>query len=177
MGKQEKKKPSKKAPGASGKPAPRGGGWTRHLGLVLVAVLVQALLALGYLTFFDGSGHHAAEDGPQAVVADKSPARLPAANCPADWADCPRVAGIDWVSVEAEAPSVEGGLEGCDAGALLSTQRQAQPLTQSPKPPSPSATRTSARPSSDPALDATLLVSPSHQLHRSTTVLAHQSQR
>ena len=98
-----------------------GRSWQKHLVWIIVAVLAQALLTLGYLRY-TGS----ALDGALAeMVSSARRFSLPEAVCPDEWVECPRLPDVDWPALfalaDAAAPAhIDRDLDRCEPTALLS---------------------------------------------------------
>jgi len=119
------KKPNKRAAAASaskGQPT-----WFRH---VAIAVVAWVVLTFGYMVWPRASAGDAAPafKAQSAAASSLGPAPSgPSAVCPAGWADCPRVAGVDWPALLARERAAEtqpsaATLALCEAQGLLSAQ-------------------------------------------------------
>jgi hypothetical protein len=94
-----KTKPQKRPQG--GKPGTveakkAASGFSRHLPIIVLGIALQLALPWAYYTFF------APTEPAAAVPVTAEPKRAAAATpavCPDDWAECPRVGGVDWVAM------------------------------------------------------------------------------
>ena len=106
---------------------PTGFKWSPIIIFGIFAVCAQVFSPWIYVTFFGKS----VETPP--VAAPKKPAaaalKADPAICPAEWANCPRVGGVDWVSLLRlqETPELADAADAntsasCDPSSLLSAQ-------------------------------------------------------
>ena len=130
MGKGNKNKGGKGGGDGSSKERPSSlpfGGRSVLIGAggIGIAILGQFLLTQGYFSPPPPPPRPRTGLQPSAAKAKAEKPALPPAVCPDDWQHCPRVAGVDWVALEATpitVPSAEE-LEACHSPSSLLSPR------------------------------------------------------